>query len=152
MRTVGCPAIVCTLAALALVACGGRAPLPRSCTEATPADVLRALQAAPRAAALADGTPLSTCVARAVEDADLQTVGATLTTAADRLAQRLPGSDGAALQLGFLIGAVERGAAQTPGVQAELARRIGQAPALDGGPPARRDALARGRAAGRRRG
>jgi hypothetical protein len=152
MRAVGPPALLCVLLALALAACGGSKPLPDGCRTMTVADVLHALQRAPDTVTIADGTRISTCVGRAIGDADLQTVGATLTTAADRLARRMARSDAVALQLGYLIGATERGAATTPGVQAELAQRMRAAPGFNGGPRARRAALLRGRAAGRRGG
>ena len=148
----GWPLPLCALLALALGACGGTAPLPQSCLEARDGDVLRALRHAPGDVALHDGTPISTCVARAIGDVDLQVVGVALTVAADRLAQRVAGSDRAAFQLGFLMGATERGAARTTGVQSELSSRVRQAAGLEGGPPARHAALLRGRAAGRRGG
>lgn len=146
------PLLVCLLAALALDACGARQPLPLSCMDASEGDVVRALQRAPHTVALSDGTRISTCVARAIGDSELQVVGATLTAAADRLARHLARSDRVAFQLGFLMGATERGASQTSGVQSELSTRIGQAAGIDGGPVARRRALVRGRAAGRRDG
>ncbi len=143
--------LACLLAILALVACGERAPLPRACIEAQSQDVLQALAAAPDRVALADGTPLSECVSRAIDDEQLQTLGATLTTAADRLATRMrEGDAAAAVQLGFLIGAVTRGSNRTAGFQGDLVNRIANAAGLDGGP--HREALLRGRAAGRRRG
>lgn len=148
----GWPLLVCALATVALAACGTREPLPSACMDARPDDVLRALAAAPQHVALHDGTRISTCVERGVGEAEAQIVGAALTTAADRLARRLADSDRAAFQLGFLMGATERGAARTNGVQGELDARIGQAAGIDGGPPARHDALLRGRAAGRRDG
>ncbi len=59
-------------------------------------------------------------------------------------------SDAAAFQLGFLIGATARGAAQAAGLQDDLAHRVAGAAGLDGGP--RRATLLRGRAAGLRAG
>jgi hypothetical protein len=146
------PLLVGALAVLALGACGAREPLPSACVEARPGDVLRSLQHAPHRVALHEGTPISRCVERAVGDAELQVVGATLTATADRLARRIAESDSVAFQLGFLMGAVERGAGRSNGVQGELSARIGQAAGLDGGPQARRGALLRGRSAGRRSG
>jgi hypothetical protein len=56
----------------------------------------------------------------------------------------------AALELGYLIGAVERGGQHTGGVAAELVRRVEQdARALDAAPLAAVDALRAGLAAGR---
>jgi hypothetical protein len=150
MPCVGRFGVASALAMLALGACGGRAVLPQACIEAQPRDVLAALARAPDAVVLADGTPLSQCVRRAVDDARLQALGATLTTTAGRLAGHMPESEAAAYRLGFLIGASERGARQAAGLQEELANRIAGAAGADGGP--RRAALLRGRAAGRRRG
>jgi hypothetical protein len=149
MAPMGPLVLICVLASLALAACGGHAPLPRGCLAAGADDVLTALRDAPRGVVLHDGTRISTCVALAREDADLQTVGAALTEAADRLGGRLARSDAAAFQLGYLIGAAERGAAHTGGVGSELTTRMRAAAALDGVPASRRSALLRGRAAGR---
>lgn len=152
----------CALTILALAACGERAPLPQACSEAGPDDVMQALAAAPGDVALADGTPLSRCVEHAIDDERLQALGATLTTAADRLARRMHDGgeaagasarrDGerAALELGFLAGAVARGSARTAGFQSDLADRIAGTATFGNG--ARRAALLRGRAAGRARG
>jgi hypothetical protein len=150
MRRVGRTDVACVLVVLALGACGEREPLPTACLEATPADVTAALAHAPGDVALQDGTRLSRCVARAIDDAELQVIGATLTAAASTLARRMAGDDGAALQLGFLIGATARGSAQTAGLQGDLADRIaGAGVGLDG---PRQVELLRGRAMGRQRG
>lgn len=139
----------CLLAILALGACGERAPVPSACIEAQPADVTQALSAAPDPVTLADGTPLSRCVARTIDQAQLQALGATLTGAAAELSRRMRAGDAAAaLQLGYLIGATVRGADEAAWFQGELADRI--AGVADGGPhPA---AVQRGRAAGKRHG
>jgi hypothetical protein len=150
MRRVGRFGVAGVLALLALGACGERAPLPQACIQAHHDDVLQALAHAPDDVALADGTLLSDCVAHAIDDARLQALGATFLGAADRLARRMHASEDAAFQLGFLIGATERGAASTAGFQGELADRMAGAAGIDGGP--RRAAVLRGRAAGRRGG
>jgi hypothetical protein len=152
MRGVGRTGVACLLLVLALGACGERAPSPQACIEAQPADVLQALEHAPDGAdvALGDGTPLSRCVARTLDDSSLQALGATLTAAADRLARRMHASGDVAFQLGFLIGATERGSASTAGFQGDLADRIANSAGLGGGP--HRAELLRGRAAGRRDG
>jgi hypothetical protein len=147
MPRVGRTGVVCALALLALGGCGSRTPPAQACIQAQPADVLQALRSAPGHVALADGTPLSQCVRRTIDDSRLQTLGATLTAAADALAQRMRASDAAAFQLGFLIGAADRGATQAAGLQGDLANRIASAAPPDGGP--RRAMLMRGRAAGR---
>jgi len=151
MRHVGRTGVVCVLALLAFGGCGGRTPPAQACIEAQPGDIMQALTRAPREVALADGTSLSQCVRRTIDDSRLQTLGATLIATADELAQRMHASDDAAFRLGFLIGAVDRGADQAAGLQEELANRIaGAAAGVQG--DARRAALLRGRAAGRRGG
>lgn len=142
--------VACALALLALAGCGARTPPSQACIQAQPADVLQALGAAPGPVALADGTALSQCVRRTVDDSRLQALGAALTGAADVLARRMRTSEAAAFQLGFLIGATDRGATQAAGFQDDLANRIAGAAPPDGGP--NRSALLRGRAAGRRHG
>lgn len=153
MLRVGRTGVACVLALLlacCVGGCGGRTPPAQACIEAQSADVLQALRAAPGHVTLADGTPLSQCVRRTIDDSRLQALGAALTQAADALAQQMRTSDDAALQLGFLIGAVDRGAAQAAGLQGELANRVAGAAGPDGGP--RRALLLRGRAAGHRHG
>jgi len=147
---VGRSGVVVLLVLLALEACGGRAPAPRACIQAQPADVLQALARAPRPVALADGTPLSRCVRLTIDDTQLQALGATLVAAADRLAVRMRTSEAAAYRLGFLIGATARGSGQAAGLQGELANRVAGSAGPDGGP--HRAALLRGRAAGWRHG
>jgi len=147
---VGRTGVACVLALLAVAGCGGRVSAPQACIQAQSRDVLRALTHAPDRVALDDGTPLSQCVRHTVDDVRLQALGAALTQAADALAQRMRTSEAAAYQLGFLIGATARGAAQAAGLQDDLARRVAGSAGLDGGP--RRAALMRGRAAGLRAG
>jgi hypothetical protein len=109
------------LAAL-LAGCGATLKsLPPACSEG-PQAVLRALRAAPGRVRLSDGTRLSECITRAYQDGEVQQLGYALTPAADRLARAA--TPAAALQLGFLVGAVRRGAGQTNGVQIELVRRL----------------------------
>jgi hypothetical protein len=109
------------LAAL-LTGCGGKAQsLPPACSDG-PQFVLRALRSAPATVQLSDGTRLSECVSRAFDDGDLQQLGFSLTPAADSLARA--GTPGAALRLGYLVGAVRRGAKRTNGVHLELVRRL----------------------------
>jgi hypothetical protein len=112
--------------ALAATGCGGSdaPPVDASCT-ASPGAIERALARAPAPVTLDSGTRLSDCVAGARTDADLQNAGLVLTRAADHLADRAQRGDaGAALDLGYLVGAARRGAARTNGIHAELARRV----------------------------
>jgi hypothetical protein len=151
----GAPMLACSLAAVALlvgVGCRtGNPQLPAVCKEGA-RKVATALQAAPEPVRLEGGTRLSRCVHDARADADLQTVGTVYTQVADALASRLPTSESAAVELGYLTGAVRRGASGTNGTATELVRRVEQAPGLKGPPPDRGAAYERGIAAGRRSG
>jgi hypothetical protein len=127
---------------------GDRA-VPVACKEGRES-VQRALTRAP-ARVEVDGTALSECFTRGSDGADLQQVGATYLSVAARLSDqaRLRPNGPEALQLGYLVGAVRRGAAATQGVHAEIARRIEQeAIGVDTGSAAYR----RGYEAGRSRG
>lgn len=135
-----------------LAGCGGKAPLPRACLQASQRDVLDALGRLPGPVALADGTPLSTCIDRAEDDAQLQALGMTFVAVADELAMRVARSSEAAFQLGFLIGAAERGAGPTGGTQAELVQRLEQVVSFQLDSAAREATVLRGIAAGRRAG
>ena len=66
--------------------------------------------------------------------------------------RRVPASDRAAVQLGYLVGASRRGAKHTSGIHDELVRRLEQAVGVGGAPAARRAAYRRGLVAGERRG
>jgi hypothetical protein len=70
----------------------------------------------------------------AQRDGDLQSLGVSLTRVADDLHFAARNDPRAALRLGYLIGAVRRGAAKTTGIAAQLARRIEQTGSLEGGP------------------
>ena len=123
----------------------------QACT--APADaVLAALERAPGAVALAGGTPLSECVAGARNPGDLQTVGATMTEAAEQLERTASRDPDAALRLGYLIGAARRGSQGQIGITDELVRRLERAADLSRGTPAAQAALERGIAAGEARG
>lgn len=147
-------ATACALAVL-LGACGSsdRPALPASCSAATER-LVAALSRAPQPVTLSDGTRLSHCVRDADSTADLQNLGVGLQQAADRL--RAAAADGdaqAAVALGYLVGATRKGAAQTPGVAAELAVRVGRvAGRLLDADPTLRSAVARGLRAGERLG
>jgi hypothetical protein len=139
-------------AALAAAGCGNDdRPLPAACVTGVK-PVAQALARAPAAVRLSGDTRLSTCVERARSEADIQTVGIVFTREADHLATELPTSDRAALQLGYLIAAVRKGAAHTNGIHAELVRRIGQTAGIGGPPAARRAAYDTGRKAAERDG
>lgn len=140
-------AIGTALAALGGGCGAGREPFPPACGDG-PARVSQALRAAPGEVRLYDGTLLSECVARAGDDGELQQLGFSLTPVADRLAQQR--TRRAALRLGFLVGAVRRGARRGNGVQAELVRRIESRVGYED--PALLQAARRGAAAGEEHG
>jgi hypothetical protein len=114
---------------LALAGCArqDREPsLPLACS-AGPEAVQAALEAAPRPVRI-DGTPLSACLDARSDGADLQTVGTSLVGVAAELggrAARRPESQ-AAVQLGYLVGAMQRaaGRANAQGIHSELVRRV----------------------------
>jgi hypothetical protein len=71
-------------------------------------------------------TPISECLTENQSGGDLATVGAAMLAATTKLnaeAREEPGGQ-ANLELGYLLGAVERGAANTDGIHAELVRRL----------------------------
>ena len=145
-------ALTTAVAALVASGCGEQRSLPSACVQATSDDVAQVLAAAPERAALPDGTKLSECVDRAEDDGALQTLGLTFVAVADRLAARVDRSDEAAFQLGFLIGAAERGAGPTGGLQAELVQRLQQTVSFEADDVHEQREVLRGIAAGRRAG
>lgn len=142
---------VLALALAGALGCGGaQRALDPECLGSTEA-YLEALEGAPERAALPTGTTIAQCASGARSDGDLQSAGVLMVKAADRLALRAQdGDERAALQLGFLAGAVEKGASTTQGIQAELARRVVRAGALLG--PDVEEAYLRGLEAGRANG
>jgi len=129
-----------------------REAVPAACL-GTPASVLSALRAGPPIA-LADETRLSHCVSSARTDGDLQSLGLLFVRVADTLRTQAGADPDAAFALGYLSGAVSRGAARSSGaIAAQLTRRVDQVAALDPGASASAEAaLEQGRGAGRRAG
>jgi hypothetical protein len=71
-------------------------------------------------------TPISDCLAENQAGGDLAAVGTAMVAAAVKLnaeARAEPGGD-ANVELGYLLGAAQRGADQTDGIHAELIRRL----------------------------
>jgi len=124
-RPLWIPAIV----ALAIAGCGSTDnATPVGCLEGSGA-YLRALRTAPGAVRLADGTPISSCLVENQEAGDLATVGTALVAAATTLnaeARAQPGGS-ANLQLGYLLGATQKGASENEGIDADLVRRLAAA-------------------------
>jgi len=141
--------------ALALAGCGSDPDgdgLAAGC--ANREQIAAALQAAPGAVSLESGTTISGCVNSARSDADLMTLGFAITAVADRLAEEgREGDRQAALELGFLVGAADRGASTSQGIQSELAYRLeSSARRIEDAGPQARAAFEEGRSAGRRQG
>lgn len=124
-------ALAIVAAALGLLAAGCGEPsdsTPVACLEGTGAYVT-ALGDAPGAVKLRGETLISECLAENQQAGDLASVGAAMVAAATRLnaeARAEPGGD-PNLQLGYLLGAAERGAEHTDGIHAELIRRLSAA-------------------------
>ena len=115
-------AILCLLA---LSACSREdESTPAGCLAGEDA-VLRALERAPGKVVLED-SPLSACLDDTTDGDALQAVGAAYLDAATSLADRaVEDPEGeAALQLGYLLGAVKRSEAGAQGVGYELGRRL----------------------------
>jgi hypothetical protein len=126
---------------------GGNDPPPAACSDGARI-VLGALRKAPGDVALENGTLISTCVRRSLDTGEIQTLGFTYLAVANTELKLMPRSDAAAVRLGFLVGAVRRGASKTNGVQLELVRRLDQVAGVGGPPGPRRTAYRRGIAAG----
>ncbi len=117
-------------AGLALLAgCGSTDEgTPIACREGSKV-YLAALADAPGAVKLQSGTPISGCLVENQSGGDLATVGTTMVAVTTRFnaeARKHPGSD-ANVQLGYLLGAAQRGADRTDGIHAELIRRLSAA-------------------------
>ena len=72
---------------------------------------------------------ISDCLAENQQAGDLATVGTAMLSAATRLNAEARAEPGGAanVQLGYLLGAAQRGAARTEGIHAELIRRLAAA-------------------------
>jgi hypothetical protein len=123
-------------AALLLGACGSSDPesTPTACLQGSGA-YLSALEAAPGPVRLEGSVPISDCLVPGQSAGELNQVGAAMVEAATGLnerALRRPGG-GAAERLGYLVGAVEEGAAGSAGIHTDLVRRINSAARFNAG-------------------
>jgi hypothetical protein len=119
--------LVC-IASIAFAACGGTSEVahtPDSCLNG-PVYFAAALEKAPGKARLPGGTPISGCLVENQPTGDLANVGSYLLRVATQLNAKAtsdPGGD-AVVRLGYLVGAVTRGASDTHGIHSELLRRV----------------------------
>ncbi|MGN6274912.1 MAG: hypothetical protein ACTHNP_03155 [Solirubrobacterales bacterium] len=118
--------IALALACLIAAGCGNQdETTPVACLEG-PGAYEKALASAPGEVLLSGETPISDCLVRNQQGGDLATVGEAMVTVATKLnaeARAEPGGD-AALRLGYLLGAVQRGAEHGEGIHADLVRRL----------------------------
>lgn len=116
---------LCALAVL-LGGCGGASDeTPVACLDGSGA-YHGALGDAPGEVQLSGEVSISDCLTENQEGGDLAAVGATMLDVATTLnadARQDPGGD-ANLQLGYLVGAAERGAEESGGIHADLVRRL----------------------------
>lgn len=123
--------IVITIAAtlFAIAGCGGSSSdTPVACREG--ADVyLKALENAPRPVKLRGETLISDCLPENQSGGDLSTVGAAMVTAATQLSAEARSDPGgsANVQLGYLLGAAQRGGERTNGIHSVLLNRLSAA-------------------------
>lgn len=119
---------VFVLVAVALAACGrgGAGSLPSACRFPDGTRTVRAALASAPGEVRVEGTPLSHCLAREAAASDVQAVGSAYVSVASDLADaaRAAPHGRAATQLGYLVGAVKRGASKTAGIHYELERRV----------------------------
>lgn len=121
------PALALALA-LGVAACSNpEADTPTACI-AGPKVIERALERAPGPARLQGRIPISDCIVPDQKVGQMTAFGSAAVEVANRLGRdaRKPGVEGiaAAIRAGYLVGAVERGAADTGGIHAALLDRI----------------------------
>ena len=111
---------------LAALGCGSQEEsTPVACLEGAGA-YEQALRKAPADVRLAGETPIGDCLASNQSAGELAQVGEAMVEVATALnaeARQRPDSD-AALRLGYLLGAAQRGAADSEGIHADLLRRL----------------------------
>jgi hypothetical protein len=121
-------AIASLLACLGLagLGCGSQDnSTPVACLEGAAA-YERALGAAPGEVLLGGGTPISDCLTENQKPGDLAQIGEAMVQTATTLnaEARASADNNAALQLGYLLGAAQRGAEESEGIHSDLVRRL----------------------------
>jgi hypothetical protein len=149
-------AIVLTIACGLLVsACGETDPeTPMGCF-VTAASFESSLRQAPEEVLLDGEVPISDCLPRNQKDSDLYEFGTVAVKVATKKSAQMsePGPDGvkAAIDAGFLVGAMEKGAEDSEGIHATLVERVTRAASngLEGASPTKKEHYEAGREAGR---
>src|SRR3954447_10256428 len=145
-------ALVAAAAVVAIAGCGAKKnDLAPSACLVNNSGYLRALESAPGQVRLAGTTPISACLVPEQQAGQLANVGREMIVAATKLnAEARQGSVDAGVQLGYLIGAVAKGA---DSIHTDLVRRLNSAAQFSqtsGALPASfQRAFGRGYAAGR---
>jgi hypothetical protein len=126
MRRWSSLAVVVCLVGVVVAGCGkSDGSTPVACLEG-PNAYVAALDGAPGEVKVADETAISDCLTENQDGGDLSTIGIALVEAATKLsaqARAQPGGE-ANLELGYLVGAVAKGAESTEGIHSELVRRL----------------------------
>jgi hypothetical protein len=111
---------------LFVLGCGNQGDsTPVACLEGTAA-YEKALRDAPGEVLMQGETPISDCLASNQQAGDLAQVGEAMVETATKLNAQAREEDGgaAAVRLGYLLGAAERGAASSEGIHSDLVRRL----------------------------
>jgi hypothetical protein len=121
-------AAILALACLALAAfgCGSQdGSTPVACLEGA-GTYAKALREAPGGVLLSGETPISDCLASNQSGGDLARVGEAMVETATTLNAEAREADGgqATVELGYLLGAAQRGAEDSEGIHADLVRRL----------------------------
>jgi hypothetical protein len=150
--------LIAIASAIPLAGCGDQDdPTPVACLEGELV-YLDALEVAPGDVRLEGETPISECLVENQAGGDLAEVGAALLNAATDLNAEARAEPGGAanVQLGYLLGAAQRGADESEGIHDELVRRLAAATRYSPGdrplPPAFYQAYRSGYSAGQRDG
>jgi hypothetical protein len=112
--------------ALSGIGCGSQDDsTPVACLEGATA-YEKALRDAPGEVLLQGEAPISDCVASNQQAGDLSRVGEAMVETATSLSAQAREEDGgdAAVQLGYLVGATQRGAETSEGIHSDLVRRL----------------------------
>jgi hypothetical protein len=120
------PIALVAVAIVAIAGCGAKKNdvAPAACLVPNQA-YLRSLERAPAEVRLAGTTPISDCLVPEQDGGQLASIGQEMIVAATKLnAQARAGSEPATLQLGYLIGAVSKGA---DAIHTDLVRRLNSA-------------------------